>query len=1824
MINNQCIPGYNSYEIINTGAITNIYRATKQDENGAVIIKALKDDYPTLEAIARLKHEYSIAGGIDHENIVKIIRIENNENCHAIIFEDFEGISLRQYLVANGTSLQLTLQVAIAIAKALVYIHNHNIIHKDIKPTNIIIKNDNDNDNQYSDLQFIVKLTDFSIASHLEREVTQQTNPCRLEGTLAYIAPEQTGRMNRSSDYRSDFYSLGVTLYEMLTGQLPFISDDPLELVHAHIAQQPTPIQKINPDVNNTVCAIVEKLMAKNAEDRYQSAKGLLADLENCWQQLQETGTIVDFIPGRLEVMSQLFIPQKLYGRESQVNLLLDVFERVTYGNCELVLVSGYSGVGKTSLINEVNKPITKTRGYFISGKSEQFKRDIPYASLGQAFSSLCEQILTENPEQLELWRQKIQDAVGKTGQVIIDLIPEVELIIGKQPELPQLEPIEAQNRLNLVFQKFVRIFPQKEHPLVIFLDDLQWSDSATLGLIELLICDYNLQYLLVIGAYRDSEVNPTHPLMTTIEEIERQRTVSNIILEPLSANHVLDLVAETLNQKIEDCEPLANLIFNKTTGNPFFIIQLLQVLQQESLLKFDFNQQKWLWNLEEIQTIGITDKDVVELVTSRIEKLSTATQKVLQLAACIGNQFNLQMLSVVSESSVYETAYQLNVALQAGLILPLNEDYRIPLLLGDSENANLFDSKQISYKFLHDRVQQAAYSLIPDSDKQATHLKIGQLLKASSSQENLEDNILDIVNQLNLSVQLLNTKEEKDELANLNLIAGKKAKRNSAFAVALKYFNAALGLLGADAWQKNYKFTLDIHVGTAEAEYLCGNFDKSQEIADNFLNKCRNNLDKVELYEIKIKSYTAVGEIKKALEIGIIALKELGLNLPKQATKVHVLLAFFQTKLVLTSKKIENLLDLPEMKDRDKLATMRIIMIVNPVASQSGSILFPIIALAMVRLSAQHGNCIYSSAAYSLYGAMLCDKFGDIDSGYRFGQLGYKLLSKMNDYSLKAKVNMVYNSMIKYFKDPIAETLPNLIEGMQSGTETGDLIFSSYNAFHFVQHLFFCGSNIDVVTKEVINYIDMTGKNSKNDPYHLGLKILIQSVLDLKNVLSNKLILAGDAFNEAEIPSVLIENSTMMSNLYVCKTKINYLFGNYEVAIKSAQKILKYQESNPAFLMYLIGNFYYSLSLLASCANKSKQETEKYLQNVKANQKKMKLWSHHAPYNFQHKYDLVQAESARVFGYNNQAGQLYDRAIAGAKANNFTAEEALANELAAKFYIEQGKEKFAKIYMTDAYYGYAKWGAFAKVKNLEENYPDYIIRGQNATLSETKTTAISTSYSQSLPLDTSTLIKSSLVLSSEVVLKHLIEKLMHLVKANGGAEKVFFIAIYQDELVLEASLNGQNDISVLQSLPLDKKKYYKNLLPISLINYIKQAKQAILLDDANQANNFKNDPYIIANQPKSILASPIIHNGKLAGILYLENNLINGAFTKDRLEILKVLSAQAAVSLENARFYSTLESRVRERTEQLQEKNQELQAISQQLQTTLQELKRTQTQLVHNEKMSSLGQLVAGIAHEINNPINFIYGNLTHTTIYVESLLELVDIYYKTCGDCNVAEISEMIEKIDLSYIREDIPKLLNSMRAGAARIRDIIKSLRIFSRLDESKVKKVDIHESIDSTLMILVQKLGNIQVIKEYGQLPEVNCYAGELNQVFFNLITNAIDALSLKITKEVALFTTNSAVKYEIKNAPTLRITTEAHNGNRVIIRITDNGVGISDDIKTKIFDPFFTTKDVGQGTGMGLSICHQVITEKHKGSLEFISSPKEGTTFIISIPSMISS
>ncbi|PAX48947.1 ATP-binding protein, partial [Brunnivagina elsteri] len=990
--------GYQLLEQIYSGSKTLVYRGIQEKSDKAVVIKLLQSEYPTFQELLLFRNQYTIAKNLDFPGVIKTYSLEPYGNSYALVMEDFGGISLQEFTQGERiNSLRDFFPIALQIVATLEELYRDRVIHKDIKPANILI---NPTTKQ-------IKLIDFSIASLLPRETQAPKSLNVLEGTLAYISPEQTGRMNRLVDWRSDFYSLGVTLFELLTGQLPFTSNDPMELVYCHLAKQPSLVSSLNPAIPEVLANIVAKLMAKNAEERYQSALGLKYDLEKAWHNYQETGEIVKFDLGQKDSCDRFAIPEKLYGRETEVKSLLSAFERIANPSkeankgVEMMLVAGFSGIGKTAVVNEVHKPIVRQRGYFIKGKYDQFQRNIPFSAFLEAFRDLIEQLLSESATQLEKWKTKILAALGEQGRVITEVIPELEKIVGVQPAVAEIGGSAATNRFNLLFQKFIQVFTDKEHPLVIFIDDLQWADSASLNLMQTLVCEKETQHLLLIGAYRDNEVSAVHPLMMALDAISKENVeVNTITLQPLSENNLTNLVADTLNCIPEIAQPLTKLIYRKTQGNPFFSNQFLKSLYQEELIYYNFDEGYWQCHLSQIQELSLSD-NVVEFLAIQLKKLPQVTQETLKLAACIGNQFDLAVLAIVNNKSQEETATDLWKALQEGLIIPTNEVYKFFKVDSDdflsaTEQENIdkivINHNQIpTYKFLHDRVQQAAYSLIPEAEKKATHFNIGKLLLSNTPEAEREDKIFNIVNQLNYGVELIINPGELNELAELNLIAGRKAKSSTAYTAAIKYLNLGLEIITADSWQNQYAFCLVLHEEACEAAYLSGDFEKMEELAAIVINSAKSLLDKVRVYEIKIQADIVQNRLTEAFKIAFDILKLLNIEFPTSPSPEDIQQAFQTTSEKLNGREIADLINLPEMTNPKILAAKRILLSMYAAAYLACTEFVPLISSKIIQLSLQYGNTSISAFGYCSYGLLLCSVIGDIDAGYQFGQLSLK-----------------------------------------------------------------------------------------------------------------------------------------------------------------------------------------------------------------------------------------------------------------------------------------------------------------------------------------------------------------------------------------------------------------------------------------------------------------------------------------------------------------------------------------------------------------------------------------------------------------------------------------------------------------------------------------------------------------------------------------------------------------------------------------------------------------------------------------------------------------
>ncbi|MEH2342988.1 MAG: AAA family ATPase [Nostoc sp.] len=1948
---------YRISEQLYAGSRTLVYRAIRESDQLPVVIKLLQQEYPTFNELLLFCNQYTIAKNLDLPGIVHPYSLEPYRNSYALVMEDFGGISLRDWLNKKMASNQYTLaeflDIAIALSNILDGLYRHRIIHKDIKPANILINPETKQ----------VKLIDFSIASLLPRETQEIHSPNILEGTLAYLSPEQTGRMNRGIDYRSDYYSLGVTFYELLAGHLPFESNDPMELVHCHIAKQPNQFKIQNSKFKNeepipeVLCGIVMKLMAKNAEDRYQSALGLKFDLEKCLSQLQEIGSIKSFELGERDICDRFIIPEKLYGRQAEVENLLDAFERVSQGSTEIMLVAGFSGIGKTAVVNEVHKPIVRQRGYFIKGKFDQFQRNIPFSAFVQAFRDLIGQLLSETDAQFERWKSKILSALGENGQVMIEVIPELESMIGKQPPAPELSGSAAQNRFNLLFLKFTQVFTASEHPLAIFIDDLQWADSASLNLMHLLMSEADIGYLLLIGAYRNNEVNPVHPLMLTLEEIQKlDATVNRITLLPLDRVSINHLVADTLSCSLALATPLTELVLSKTKGNPFFSNQFLKALYQDQLITFNFDGGYWECDIAQVRSLTLTD-DVVEFMAIQVEKLSIETQEVLKLAACVGNSFDLTTLAIVYEQSEATTADELWKALQEGLIIPTSDVYKFYQQHSLVNIQNEYGQITITYKFLHDRIQQAAYSLIPDNQKQVTHLHIGRLLQQTTTANERDEKIFAIVNHLNQGAALISDELEQQELAQLNLAAGHKAKSATAYAAALDYFNTGIAMLTSNCWHSQYNLALILYEGATESAYLCTDFEQMEQLADVVLNHAQSWLERVNIYSIKIQACMAQHQQLEALQLARKILKHLGVHLPEQLTPADIQQALRHTQTLLNGRSIESLLELPQIAAPDKKAAMVILSSIISAAYQAAPDLLPLVIFAEFDLSVEYGNAPESTHSYVMYGLTLAAILGDIDAGYRFGQLGMNLMQRIHAPKLTAKTIFAFNCFLRHWQEPAKYTLEGYLQAYSSGLEIGDIEYVALSLMCYCYTAYWSGQELSALRQTIEAHRKVIQQLRQDTCLHTQ-SIYYQVVVNLFEVVLEPERLLGEYCHEDEIIQLYLKTNqgAGLYQVYFNKLFLSYLFQNYEQALQNAKLAEPYLGAVTGLVMLPLFYFYDALVRLAVYPTASETDQISIIERVRGHEEKLSTWAAHAPSNQAHRHALVIAEKCRVLGAKAEAIEYYDRAIAKAKENEYLNEEALANELAAKFYLEWGKKRIAQEYLINAYYCYTRWGAKAKVDDLEQRYsrllapilqqtrsrsdfervslltPNETIANIDSitTFHPSVNKSVTSSSNTSVMLDFATVLKASQTLSSEIELDKLLTKLLQVVIENAGADKCALLLLKEGRLVVEATAQVGQQSTVLQSIFVEDSAD----VPHSLIYAVKRSLQPTVIFDTTLHSVLIADPYIISQQPKSLLCTPIFYQGKLLGILYLENNLMTGAFTSDRVEILNLLCTQAAISLENARLYqqaqNTLEnlgqteqflrlimdnipqsvfwkdrnsvylgcnhkfaqasgvgipknvvaktdydlSWTREESDwyvecdrrimesgqaelniietlqqadgkqiwsntnkiplkdregnvfgilgtseditKYQQSQKLLQQQKQQLEQALQELQTMQLQLVQGEKMSALGNLVAGVAHEINNPVGFIAGNLEPAKDYVKDLLGLINLYQEKFPNPG-SHIQDEIDAIDLNYLREDLPKLLESMKLGVSRIRSISTSLRTFSRADKDYKVPFDIHEGIDSSILILRHRLKAnenrpaIEVVKNYGKLPLVECFAGQLNQVFMNLLANAIDALEQ--------YNTERSLEAILANPNCITIQTRvADSGQDVLIKIADNGVGMSPEVKQKVFDHLFTTKPVGKGTGLGLAIARQIVVEAHGGSLSCTSELGKGTEFVIQI------
>lgn len=1786
------VPGFeSSFEIVDTlyeGHNFDVFRARAVDGDEPVVLKVAKLRGGDGWTASRLKHEHRILSRIDSVGVVEPKALIDRADASALVLADTGSVSLARLLDEGAVELTTAdkLRIALDVARALGDVHAADVIHKDVNPNNIIVHPET----------LRAQIIDFSISSLLSRERASVSAFDGIEGTLSYIAPEQTGRMNRLVDYRCDYYSLGITLYELFTGRLPFESGDAMALVHSHIAKVPDPPEVHASDVSPRLSAAIMKLLAKMAEDRYQSSYALARDLRVCLAELTGEDAGDDGDDGDGDISSQLQVSQKLYGRDAEVAELLAAFARIRAteagGHSELVLVAGYSGIGKSSIVNEIHKPIAGGGGYFVDGKFDQFKRNIPYASMIVALRQLVRQVLGETPEALDRWRERLVGALGPNAQVIVEVIPELELIIGEQPPVPALGSSETKNRFNLAFRAFINVFAGSEHPLVLFLDDLQWADNASLELLETLLTDSQIRHMLLIGAYRDNEVDASHPLELLLGKLRAggEAKMRTITLAPLEAEHVRDFVADTLHCTAEAAEPLAALLLRKTQGNPFFLVQTLHEIYRKGSLSFDPRVGAWRWDIEAIEEIGIAD-NVVELMLTQLRDFKPATQRVLTTAACIGNEFDLDLLARINDSTPADVAASLWEPLRDDLIQPLSDDYKA-VAVGDSS-----DVLSVQYRFSHDRVQQAAYELSDAAEHEAIHARLGQLLIEHTDPDELDDAIFDITMHLNLGVARLTTAEQRRQARQLNHRAGRRARDSSAYATSLQCLRAAMELLEDDAWASDYDETVGLYRDAIEAEYLNINFEAAERLAEVLLERATDVLDKIPVYDTRIQFYVSENKMQAAIDVAIEVVGLLGITMDEAPPE--------------SLASDETLLALPVMTDAKMLAAMRILMAAMPAVYIANPMLLPSIAFTMVRLCVTHGNSPFSAYAFALLGLIQCGFFAKIDEGYRWGKLSLRLLEAYEAKELESKVYALFYIFVIHWKVHVREAVPGLLQGVRSGLESGDIEYAGYNAIHYCTFPLFYGEDLETVDEEMQTYEEMSLKLQQQYQLYY-IRMWRQLLLGLRAEGCDGVHLAGSGFDERTMLANLGENRTSKFTLHQSRAMLLYAFGHYEAAIESSRQAREFVDAAAGFVSPVAHNQFYSLSLLAHYAELSEDEQKAALELVDANQVQMDQWAGHAPENNRHKHDLIAAERARATRSALEALSLYESSIAGARRHGYLQDEALAYELMARTLNELGHRELAQQQMTAAYRLYRRWGAAAKADALQEAHPDLVAVSGSARgdLLRTDSTygATSTGAFAGQALDMVTVVKASQALASEIVLEKLIHNLMRIVVENVGAQDGVLLLDRDGVLTSVAHGTATADaIEVIDAVaPADPER-----VPMSLVNYVLRTRKSVVIHDMAQERVFAQDPYLVASQPKSVVCAPLIHKDKCIGVLYFEHADAVGVFTPARLEVLNLLSAQVAISIENSQLYEQLEDYSRTLEQKVDDRTQELRAKNRDLHESLARIEQMQEEIIEQQKLASLGSVTAGVAHEIRNPLNFVNN---FSAISAEMTEELDEELAALKGQID-GEAAESLAEI-VGGIRGNLGKV----REHSERIEGIISLMLGLTRDSGGVRESVDVNELVTEYVSLgyhgsVAEDAGLEVAIETHldAGLEPISLVRNALGRVILNLIANACTATEARRR--------DAGEDYKAR----IDVTTSAA-ADHVEIRVRDNGVGVPPEHADKVFEPFFTTNPTGTGhPGLGLSISHEVVVQQHGGSLTMTSMTSETgetgpfTEFVVRLP-----
>ena len=1443
------------------------WRLGEDGSRSAVLVVLSVAAHPSPTSLDHLAHEHGLKEELDGAWAVRPLEIVRDGGRTMLVLEDIGDLEPLERLLSGPMEVGSFLRLAIGIAVAVGKLHQRGLVHKDIKPANILLNRTTGE----------VKLTGFGIASRLRRERQAPDPPETIAGTLAYMAPEQTGRMNRSIDSRSDLYALGVTLYQMLTGALPFAASDPMDLMHCQIARQPAPPIERRRDAPGVISAIIMKLLAKTAEERYQTAGGLEADLRRALAEWEGRGRIDAFPLGARDLPDQLLIPERLYGREREVGSLHAAFDRVvTGGGPELVLVAGQAGVGKSAVVHELHRALAPPRGLFASGKFDQLKRDIPYASLAQALLELIRPLLAKSEAELASWRAALTSALGVNGALMVTLLPDLELIIGPQSPAPELPPRDAQRRFQLVFRRLLGVFAQPEHPLALFLDDLQWLDVATLELLEDLLTQPDLNHLLLVGAYRDEEATPAHPLMLRMAAVRQAGgRVLEIVLKPLGLEDVSRIVADALHS--DRARPLARLVHEKTAGNPFFAIQFLTSLEEEGLLAFDRAAARWTWDLKGIRAKGYAD-NVADLMLGKLGRLPAATRAALKGLACLGVSSRTATVAVAQGKSEDALHAAFSPAVRARLLL----------------------RQEGTYQFLHDRVQEAAYALIQEGKRAAEHLAIGRRLVAQIPPSVVDEGVFEIVGQLNRGAPLIRSGNERERLAELNLIAGRRAKASTAYASALTYLVAGAALLPGDAWEHRHDLAFALALNRAECEFLTGALAEAEARFGELADRAISPSELVTLTRLRVDVFMTLGRSDRAVAVGLECLRRLGIVWSAHPTKDEVRDEYSRLWRRLGDRSIEALIDLPPMADRSASATMDVLTSLVTPALFADENLRCLLIGRMVNISLEHGNSDASCYAYSAVGSVLGLTFGDYLRGFRFAQLGLDLAEQPGMERLRARVYLAFGNLAKPSARHVRTGQQVARHAFEAAQQVGDLTYAAISCNNLLTQLLASGTPLADVQREAEAGLGFA------DRARFGLVVgLVRTQLRLIRTLRGATPVFGnfsdEGFDEQRFERQL-EGEPGLGiaawMYWIRKLQARVLANDYAVALAAAARAERHLWMSPAIFERADYHFCAALALTGLCETTSAAESAEHREALAGHHRQLQVWAEHCPENFASHAALVGAETARLEGRELDAQRLYEQAIHTARDNGLTHNEAIAYERASAFYRARGFEQIAALYLQNARHCYLRWGADGKVRQLEDMYPQ--LRAEERAPGPTSTIEAPVER-----LDLATVITVSQAVSSEIEFEKLIVTLLRTALEQAGAERGLLALARGAELRIEAEATTSGDKVIVH---VRDESMSAVALPASLLNYVQRTGESVLLDDAAAHSPFAEDPHIRRRQTRSVLCLPLLNQAKPVGVLYLENNLAPRVFAPSRIAVLKLLASQAATALQNARLYRNLE----------------------------------------------------------------------------------------------------------------------------------------------------------------------------------------------------------------------------------------------------------------------------------------------------------------------------